>query len=357
MKRLAIIALLLLVGGSAVGWYWLHRPQPPSDVLVLHGNVDVREVNLAFKVNGRIEAMQVDEGDPVEAGQVVASLDAGYYEDEMRQAGAALEMRRADLDKLQHGSRPEEIAQARALAEERRVAMQNAQVQYERIDKLYDRGSSTKSEYDNARTTLDEAKAQLNSAEAALKLAELGPRQEDVAAGEAQLHNAEAVLAEAERRVSDAKLSAPSRGIVQTRVREPGDYVAAGATVFVLTIPKPVFVRTYVDEPDLAQIRPGAAATVTTDGNPRQSLSGKLGFISPAAEFTPKSVETPRLRTDLVYRVRIIVDDPQGVLRQGMPVTVTLQKAFAGSDQENRSPAASTTRRAQPRATQEKEAR
>lgn len=336
MKRLAIFAAAVLAAGAGAAWYWFDRPRPAPDELVLHGNVDVREVNLGFKVNGRILSLSVDEGDTVEAGQAVAVLDAGYYEDEARQARASLESRRAELTRLLNGTRPEEIEQARALAEERRVAAQNADVQYQRISKLYEHGSSTKAEYDDARTALDEAKAKLNSAEAALQLAEVGPRKEDIAAAEAQVASAEAVLAEAERRVADSKLIMPSRGIVQTRVREPGDYVTAGATVYTLTLPRPVFVRAYVDEPDLGRIRPGAKAAITTDSNPNEPLFGTLGFISPVAEFTPKTVETPRLRTDLVYRIRIVVDDPRGVLRQGMPVTVklNLKEIAAAADKE-----------------------
>jgi HlyD family secretion protein len=338
-RRLVILALILVVAAAAavagVGWYhrWQRRP---SDTLVLQGNVDVREVDLAFEVPGRIDSLAVDEGDRVSGGQVVATLDTGYFEDAVREVRAALAARKSELARLKNGSRPEEIEQARAAAAERQVAVENARRDVERYEQLVKTGGISRQVYDTARATLDQAQAQLRSALAAQRLAEIGPRPEDIEASTARVGEAEASLADAERRLHDGKLVAPGDGIVQTRVRERGAYVNVGETVFSVTLPKPLWVRTYVAEPDLAAVRPGAEAEVTADGLAGKRFRGHVGFVSPVAEFTPKTVETKELRTDLVYRIRVIVDDAdQGgaVLRQGMPVTVTLKRTADGVEQ------------------------
>jgi HlyD family secretion protein len=299
--------------------------------------VDVREVDLAFEVPGRIDSLAVDEGDRVRGGQVVATLDTGYFEDAVREARAALASRKAELARLKNGSRPEEIEQARAAAAERRVAVENARRDVERYEQLVNTGGISRQVYDTARATLDQAQAQLRSATAAQRLAEIGPRPEDIEAGAARVSQAEASLADAERRLRDARLIAPGDGIVQTRVRETGAYVNVGETVFSVTLPKPLWVRTYVAEPDLPAVRPGAEAEVTADGLAGKRFRGRVGFVSPVAEFTPKTVETKELRTDLVYRIRVIVDDADkagAVLRHGMPVTVTLKRAADGVAQQ-----------------------
>jgi HlyD family secretion protein len=129
-----------------------------------------------------------------------------------------------------------------------------------------------------------------------------------------------------QRALADATLVAPAAGFILTRVREPGAIVASGEAIFTLAVSSPVWVRAYVDEPDLGRVRPNMAASVTTDSAPGKIYHGHVGFISPVAEFTPKTVETRELRTDLVYRLRVIVDNPDQGLRQGMPVTVTLDE-------------------------------
>ncbi|MEX0643767.1 MAG: HlyD family efflux transporter periplasmic adaptor subunit, partial [Parvularculaceae bacterium] len=147
--------------------------------------------------------------------------------------------------------------------------------------------------------------------------------EEDVKAAQAALSAEKAALSLAQRRLSDTDLVAPNDGVILTRVREPGAVVGPGQPIYTLSLTSPVWVRTYVAEPDLGNIRPGAAAVVRTDSG--DQYDGQIGFISPTAEFTPKSVETKELRTSLVYRVRVIIDNPDDGLRQGMPVTVTLQ--------------------------------
>jgi HlyD family secretion protein len=128
----------------------------------------------------------------------------------------------------------------------------------------------------------------------------------------------------AERQLVDAELLAPNAGVVLSRVREKGAIVNAGETVFVVSLTTPVWVRSYVSEPDLGRIKPGMPVVLRSDTPNSQPVSGKIGFIASTAEFTPKTVETRELRTALVYRIRIVADDPDNRLRQGMPMTVTI---------------------------------
>ena len=294
-------------------------------VIVLQGNIDVRQVNLAFKVAGRIAEMKVDEGDRVEASKIVATLDKSYFADELRLARARVAGQAAVLAKLVSGTRPEEIAQARAIVAEREASVVLAEATLGRQADLAGKGISPHQKHDEATASLERAQASLKAAQATLKLAEIGPRSEDIDAAKAQLEAENAALAQAERRLVDSDLVGPTAGVVLTRVREPGAIVAAGETVFAVTIVSPVWVRSYVAEPELGRVQPGMAVEVRTDSG--KTYRGQIGFISPVAEFTPKSVETKELRTSLVYRLRVIVDGDTAGLLQGMPVTVVTSTA------------------------------
>ncbi|MGH8802208.1 MAG: HlyD family efflux transporter periplasmic adaptor subunit, partial [Casimicrobiaceae bacterium] len=201
-----------------------------------------------------------------------------------------------------------------------------AERNFKRQGALLESGASSQRTVDAARAAHDQAVANLASAKAALSLARAGFRSEDIAAGEARVAAAEAALAQAHTALADTELMAPSDGIVITRVREPGSMVASSTPVYTLSLRDPVYVRAYVNEPDLGRIAPGAPVQVHTDSS-NKVYRGQIGFISPRAEFTPKTVETTDLRTDLVYRLRVVVADGDQGLRQGMPVTVDVDAA------------------------------
>lgn len=322
--RILIAMAALAVAGAAVWYVWLRAPADTDGSLVLYGNVDIRQVDLGFRVGGRIAAMRYEEGDPVAAGDVLAVLDKRPFEDDVRQAEAELAAQRATLSKYEAGSRPAEIAQARALVAERQASLKNTVLVLERRRQLVDQGHVSRQAYDDALALKTEAEARLRSAKEALDLALEGFRTEDVAAARATLEMAEARLARTRTDLDDTEIAAPDSGVILSRIEEPGAIVAAGAPVYTLSLANPVWVRTYVPAPDLGRLYPGMKASVVTDSAPDRAYQGHVGFISPVAEFTPKNVETPDLRTDLVYRLRVIVDDPDRGLRQGMPVTVTL---------------------------------
>jgi HlyD family secretion protein len=322
-KRLLIVLVVLVIGAVAAGAALQLVRQQDTGALTLYGNVDIREVELAFRVGGRLQTMHYEEGDSVAAGDVVAEIDSEPYSEALAVAQARVAQARANLAKLEAGSRPQEVARARAAVDQAQAAWDNAERELRRQSDLLETGASSQRVVDAARTRRDEAAAGLVSAKENLALAEEGFRAEDIAAARADLAAATAQSELSATQLEDTKLVAPSAGTLIARLREPGSMLGAGAAVYSLSLRNPVYVRAYVDEPNLGRLAPGMRVTITTDSSEERYV-GQIGFISPRAEFTPRSVETTTLRTDLVYRLRIIVADADEGLRQGMPVTINL---------------------------------
>ncbi len=320
-KRIRIILLIVIV--AAVGW-WINGKlnRDKTGKLVLHGNVDIRDVHLGFRVSGRLAEVLKDEGDPVKPGDELARLDDGPYLRELEESRGRVQSSQAHLDLLLAGNRPQEIAQAKAVAGEREVTLANAERVYKRQEELFATRAVSQQERDDAEAHYREAEARLKSAREQLSVMEAGFRVEEIAQARAELARAEAAQSSSEIRLQDTLLKAPSAGVVITRAQEPGAIVQAGVTVLTLCLKNPVWVRAYVAEPDLGRIHPGMKVAVSTDSAPGKPYDGKIGYISPQAEFTPKNVETAELRTSLVYRLRVVVENADESLRQGMPVTV-----------------------------------
>ena len=327
MRKAIPVLIVLLVLAAAGIWYVRQRTATRENQrLELHGNVDIREVSLAFRVSGRLQEVLRDEGDAVKAGQTLARLDDEPYHRQAEESRAHAGALRARLGLLQAGNRPQEIAQAQAQVHEREVTAANAERVYRRQERLFEDKTVSVQERDDAEANYREAEARLNSAREQLNLLEAGFRSEDVAQAKAEVARAEAALADAELRVTDTVLKAPSDGVILTRAQEPGAILQAGATVLTLSLTRPVWVRAYIEEPELGKIQPGMKMEIHTDSNAAKSYTAQVGYISPRAEFTPKNVETRELRTSLVYRLRLVVENPDEALRQGMPVTATLVK-------------------------------
>jgi HlyD family secretion protein len=325
-KKFLLIPVIVLIAVVAYKFYD-RREEAPRDKLFLYGNVDIREVQLAFQDTGRIQTLAVDEGDEVRSGQLVATLDPVRYRYAVEQLTAQVEAQQQLLDRLLAGSRPQEIEKARADVSARQARLVDAERTYRRIRNLSLVNQVSKQQLDNAESTLKTARADLAAARQALSLAIEGPRKQDIARARATLKALQASLGLAEQKLKDTKLYAPENGIIRNRILEPGAMAFASRPVFTLALINPVWVRAYVPEPDLGKIREGMTAEITTDSFPGKTYRGWIGFISPTAEFTPKTVETPELRTKLVYRVRVFACNPRNELRLGMPVTVTVDLA------------------------------
>lgn len=331
-RRILIIAILVAaLIGVAVATRGFGLMGHRDDGLTLYGNVDIREVDMAFRVPGRVDAIAVDEGDRVKRGQPLATLDRAILDARTNQADAEVEAAAAELARLRSGNRSQDIAQARARLAAADAAYQAAQRDYERRRPLVEPGAISGDLWTQTVAQHDRAAAQRTEAREALSLVRAGARGEDISAAEARLAAARAARRSATTDLSDARLVAAVDGTVVTRAVEPGAIVQGGQTVLTLSIDRPLRIRAYVAETDLSRIGPGMAVTVTADGNPRR-YRGTIGHIASQAEFTPKTVQTEDLRTDLVYGLRIIVTDPDDALRQGQPVTVTVPGARPRAD-------------------------
>lgn len=240
--------------------------------LTLYGNIDIRQVDLGFRVFGKVSKLFFDEGDQVKTGDLLALLDNVPYEEDLAKAKAALKEAESSYLKIKE--------------------------QFEKRFKV-NKEAISKEDYDDAYYNLEVMRADVERAKAELERATTN--------------------------LDDTKMYSPEEGVILTRIREPGSVLNPGVPVFTVSINNPVWIRAYINEPNLGKIYFGMPADVITDTKGLKVYKGHIGFISPVAEFTPKTVESLDLRTDLVYRLRIYVDDPTHELKQGMPVTVKFE--------------------------------
>lgn len=328
MNKKPIIAVAVLLALGAGAWWWYARGAAPADGrIILYGNVDQRQVALAFNGSERIATLLVQEGERVKAGQLLGELDTRALQLKLAAAKAQAAVAEQALLKLQSGSRPEELAQADAAVSAAQADADNAALQAERLRGVHNdtagRGVS-RLELDNAAARAKVAQARLQEARKARQLVATGARKEDVAQASAQLDAARANSALLAQHLADARLTAPIDAVVRARLLEPGDMASPQKPVLSLAIMHPKWVRAYVSERDLGRIKPDMAATISIDSAPQEGIPGRIGAISPVAEFTPKTVQTEDLRTALVYEVRVLVNDSQDRLRLGMPATVRI---------------------------------
>lgn len=273
MKRILVVLLVAAVLLNIISLYYFTRKVEPKDEIVLYGNVDVRQVDIGFRIAGKVEKLAFEEGDRVVKGTLMTALDKTPYDNQVRQAAANVDAIRANL--------------------------QNAEKLFKRRLDLIGVGGVSQEDLDNAKSNFHQLKANLAAAEAQLAVA---------------IDN-----------LSYTEAYAPTDGVILTRIREPGTVVNPSDPVYTLSVSSPVWIRAFVSEKCLGEVYYGMPAVVYTDIDGGPVYRGKVGFISPVAEFTPKTVETTELRTDLVYRLRIYADNPDRGLVQGMPVTVKLK--------------------------------
>lgn len=271
-KRLFLIIVVILIALAAFAIYFFFRNRDNPNILTLYGNVDVRQVDIGFRVAGQVETLHFQEGDLVKAGDLLATLNKAPYISQVEQAKQTLKATQVNLE--------------------------NAQTLLKRREELIGIEGVSQEDLDNARSNFNQLQAQL------------GQNTANVQVNQDNL--------------SFTEVYAPNNGIILTRIKEPGSVVNPSDPVYTISLSDPIWVRAYVAEPDLCRVRYGMNARVYTDSKGGKVYTGKVGFISPVAEFTPKTVETTELRTDLVYRLRIYIDQPDDCLKQGMPVTALL---------------------------------
>ncbi len=337
-KRISIVALVILVAVGFFFWRRLHQKDTVSDNVTIYGNVDIRQVQIAFNDNERIDKLLVDEGSAVHEGQLIGQLVQQRFSDAVAQDQALAAAQQQVVARLHAGSRPEEIAQARADVQAAEANVAAAQANVKNAELLFRRQQTlAKQQYvslqirDDAERSYLAQKADLAATEQilaakqqALQLAVIGPRKEDIAAAEATLKADQAALALAQKQLADTQLYAPASGVIQNRILEPGDMATPQTPVFTLALDNPLWVRAYLPETQMGKIALGMRASIEVDSFPGQRFAGWVGFISPVSEFTPKNVETTELRSQLVYRVRIYACNPDHRLRLGMPATVII---------------------------------
>jgi HlyD family secretion protein len=329
MKRHFLIGGLIIVSivAAFLVWGMMQRDSAPMH-LTLYGNIDLRQVQLSFNNSERIAAVLVQEGDRVRQGQLLARLDTARLEPQLAQAQAQAAAQLQVVKRLRSGSRPEEIAQARANLQAAQADLANARQQYERWKSAAEISAGRavrQQDVDNARTAVQVAEARLAVVQKTLDLSVAGPRREEVNENEARLKAFEAQASMLRQQLEDAQLIAPVDAVIRTRVMEPGEMASPQRPVFSLAVTDPKWVRAFISEPDLGKIKAGMAAAVEVDSFAGRRFEGWVGSISPVAEFTPKTVQTEELRTSLVYEVRVFVKDPADELRLGMPASVYLQ--------------------------------
>lgn len=320
-KKVAIVALLAAAAAGCVA-YW-HWSQPEGE-LKLYGSIDMRTVDLAFEESGRLQTVFFEEGGSVKAGEVIAKLDDSRYKIARDQAAAQVGVAQAQLALLLAGTRVEEIDVARA----RLKATEANLVLSERTCKRHkDMGKASSAlARDQACYKASADRAARDEAKRTLEMLLAGTRAEEIEVARATLKQTQTQLADAERALKNCRLYAPADGVIRSRLKEPGDMVGASTPIYEMALMNPLWARVYIDEPNLGRITMGQKVAVTVDSFPDKTFDATVGFISSVAEFTPKTVQTEAIRTNLVYEVRLTVDDPQGLLRLGMPVTAQLLK-------------------------------
>ncbi len=291
-----------------------------NDGGVIHasGHIEATEVRLAAKVGGRLLALPLWEGDRAKAGAVIAQLDTTDAANDLARARAEFDAADARLRLLLAGSRREDVDRARAKLAGAEADLAQAALDLKRLEGLADRGTATLKARDDARTRKEMLTAALDADRAQLAELIAGPRPQEIEQARAQRAAAAAAIAAIEQHIADATVTAPSDGLITQRVAEPGEVLAPGALLYVLTDLLHPWLNVYVDEPSLARIHLGDPVTVRVDGSNRE-FTGKVTFVAQVAEFTPKNVQTPEERAKLVFRIKVGLDNAAGVFKPGMP--------------------------------------
>jgi HlyD family secretion protein len=327
-KRIVIPTVILLAVIAAGAFFFSRRDAGASDDLSASGTVEATEARLGFQSPGRITSIEVREGDRVAAAQVLARLDHAELDARLAQARARIASAAAQLAELQRGFRSEEIAQAEAAVSAARERLADARRDQARTNTLYEGGAVSPEARQKAATAAEIAEAQVRQASEQLLLLQRGPRLERIEAARAQQAEAQAAAEAVEAQLANAMITSPHPGVVTVRHREPNEIVSSGQPVVTVMNPGDRWVRIYVPEHRIGAVHVGDRASIRSDTFPDKSYRGAVTYISPEAEFTPKTVQTAEERVRLVYAVKVRIEgDPALELKPGMPADVVLAPA------------------------------
>jgi HlyD family secretion protein len=327
MKRFVILFLLVAAIGAGYFYYRHTRAAAaPAGTLLLSGNVEAHESVVAFRTPGRIVALPVEEGKPVKAGDLLARLDDADYEQQVRVDEATLQTRDKELDLAEAGNRTQDIQAAGQTVADAKADLELKRADLERYSALYKRDAVSTQTRDQADTAFKRAQAVYERAQQNLSEMREGTRKEQIAVSRATLHAAKQSLELSKVRRDYTVLASPVTGVVTVRQAELGEYVAAGTPVVTIADIDQLWVRAYVSETDLGRVHWGQTVTLRTDAYPGKSYKGTVSFISPEAEFTPKTVQTNKERVALVYRIKVDVENPNHELKPGMPADITIEQ-------------------------------
>ena len=319
MKRIFLIVIIVAIIAGLLYYFFTQDKKEGNDFIKVSGNIETTEVNVGFKIPGRIVSLSVQEGDWVENKKVLAKLDDEDLLNRLGLAKATLNSAQAKLNKLLAGARPEELREAEAVLFQAKSDLENKQAHYERMKPLFERGVIPKENLDNAEAGYKMAKASFQKATENYLLVKEGPRKEDIEDARAQVEQARASLKLAETQLSYTVLHSPLSGVVLVKASEMGEVVNPGTSVLTLADLGNVWLKAYIPETDLSKVKWGQEVIVTTDLRPRKEYKGKISFISSQAEFTPKSIQTEKERVTLVYRIKVDIPNPDRELKPGMP--------------------------------------
>lgn len=319
MKRILLIVIIAVIIAGLLYYFFTRDKKEGNAFIKVSGNIETTEVDVGFKISGRIVSLSLQEGDWVENGKILAKLDDEDLRHRFELAKATLNSAQAKLNKLLAGSRPEELREAEAALHQAQFDLENKQAHYERMKVLFEGRVIPKETLDNAEAGYKIAKATVQRATENYKLVKEGPRKEDIEDAKAQVEQARASLKLAEIQLSYTVLNSPLSGVVLVKSSEMGEVVNPGTSIITLADLENVWLKAYIPETDLSKVKWGQEVIVTTDLRPKKEYKGKISFISSQSEFTPKSIQTEKERVTLVYRIKVDIPNPDRELKPGMP--------------------------------------
>jgi HlyD family secretion protein len=319
MKRILLIVIIAVIIAGLLYYFFTRDKKEGNDFIKISGNIETTEVDVGFKIPGRIVSRFFEEGDWVDQGKVLAKLDDEDLRNRLEVARATLMSAQARLSKLLAGSRPEEIREAEANLNQARFDLENKETQYERMKSLFEKRVVPKEMLDNAEAAFKIAKASFQKATENYLLVKEGPRKEDIDDAKAQVEQARASLKLTETQLSYTTLYSPLSGVVLVKSGEIGEVVNPGTSIVTLADIENIWLKAYIPETDLSKVKWGQEVMVMTDLHPKKEYRGKISFISSQAEFTPKQIQTEKERVTLVYRIKVDIPNPDRELKPGMP--------------------------------------